>query len=308
MRNIVLLFTCLCCSTAYSQLHVDYEKNSRGEYEFYCVNSDFCNYTLEVEFTKFNNLQSLGELPYRGVVPPGKSIIFRLTKIVHKEGVGIHYRIHFAKGCINPKIDPDFTYLLPVKPGKQTQIEELQSIKKAIADEPEPKNWYKTRFKMNSGDTVYAARRGTVTAMRDTVELPDSNYAYVRKENYVEIYHSDCSFAEYDVLKAGSVLVRPGQFVEAGDPIGIAGGDKYRSGPQVNLSVHYNIDKTDAPQAGTPGRKHNHAYAPMKFWTKETQGAKLIERKVYTSEHPESIVTQEMNKREAKNWKEKHHA
>jgi len=307
MRNIVLFLASLCYSTVYSQLHVGYEKNKQEELEFYCINSDFCNYTLEVEFTKFNNLQSLGELPYRGVVPPGKSNLFRLSKIVRNEGIGINYRIHFAKGCINPRVNTDFAYLLPVKPGKQTQVHELESIKKVIADAPEPKNWYLVKFTMNSGDTVYAARRGTVTAARDTVELPDSNYAYVRKDNYVEIYHSDCSFAEYSVLRTGGVFVQPGQFVEAGEPIGIAGGDKYKSGPQVRLSVHYNIDKPDASPGGAKGRKHDHAYVPMKFWTKEAQAIKLAERHTYTSEHPETVIIQEMSKKDIKNWKEKHH-
>jgi len=76
-----------------------------------------------------------------------------------------------------------------------------------------------------------------VTETRDDAKLADSNYSYTKDENYVEISHNDFTLARYSVFRDSSVFVKPGEWAEAGQPIGIAGGEKYSGGPKVRFEV-----------------------------------------------------------------------
>ena len=75
---------------------------------------------------------------------------------------------------MHPVVNTDFTYLLPISPGKEAQSYEMSPDKlpdttkngaaKSITDKSRDSvSWYVLRLKMKSGDTIYAARKGIVT-------------------------------------------------------------------------------------------------------------------------------------------------
>lgn len=151
---------------------------------------------------------------------------------------------------------------------------------------------------MNACDTIFAARRGVVSEVRDTSTLALSDYVYASDDNYMEIFHKDCTFGRYEVFKKS--LVEPGQEIEAGDPIAIAGGEHYTTGSHVRFSVIYlnqsqNENKTE--------RIHSWAYVPLFFFTAENENGPLIYGCTYTCVKPESVITQEFTKRELKKWR-----
>jgi hypothetical protein len=204
------------------------------------------------------------------------------------------------KGCINPKINQDYTYLLPIGIGKTTEAFHIEYLK-INEKNPEPKDFFAIGFKINSGDTIFAARRGIVTSFRDNANLNLSEYAYSSEDNFIEIFHKDCSFGKYQVLKKS--LVSIGQEVEAGDPIAIAGGEKYSSGPHVRFEVYYNFEQQFQVQNKDGSSiKTYWAYVPLVFFTKEEKNIKLNFGQKYTCEHPDSIIMQEMTKRQIKKW------
>ncbi|MDR3714666.1 MAG: M23 family metallopeptidase [Puia sp.] len=285
---------------------VKYEKNSRGEYVFLCENRAYCNYIVEVSFTEFENLQSDVPLPARMTVPPGTSHLFVLRRISETLPVRLHYHHNSVRGCTNPRPDTAFTYLLPVPPGRETQVYELHYIAEEYGGESVPKGWYALELLLHSGDTVFAARSGRVTETRDQADLADSGYRYAKEENFVEISHNDCTFGRYTVFRDSGIFVQPGDWVVAGQPLGIAGGDKYAGGPQVRFSVRYNLEQ-DVLKDGMPtDKKHAWAYVPLKCWTKDKGAIHLKHLDHYTSEHPAAIITQEMTKKEANKWMEDH--
>ncbi len=290
-------------------IYVHWIKNNRGEYEFFCDNRSFSNYTVEVSFTEFVNLQTTDViLPAKIEVPPGLN---RRLFILRKSTLGLsshfQYRHRSYKGCPEPKIDTGFAYLLPVAPGKSARVSELNSLAAEYGDEAPPKDWYCLSMHVQPGDTVYAARRGRVTNTREHAALQDSGYTYSNDDNYIEIEHNDGTFGKYSVFRDDAIFVHPGDYVEAGQPIGIAGGDKYASGPQVRFSVFYHLDQDVLDKDGNSTGKTRHwAFVPLYFWTKDNGKMRLVNRSTYTSDHPGDLVTQEMNKREAKKWKEKH--
>lgn len=302
---LILLSLLFLNPSLFSQrvIEVKYEQDRQGNYNFSCTNKAYCNYILEINFTTLDNAKPDHVLPYRAVVTPGSNKLFKLSKENANNPVQFKYKISYFKGCLNPQVNTDFTYLLPITPGKEAQAYELQNIAKPIAPDPSaarglpqatpgPESWYSIRLKMKPGDTLYAARRGMVTEMDVSSNLNDSGVASAGTENYIEIVHGDCSFGHYGILRKNSSFVRPGQFVEAGEPIGLVGGDKYGRGSEVRFSVSYN-----------PGQDGSWAYVPLKFWTKKNGKGMLKHGGTYISEFPESIITREMSKAELKKWK-----
>ncbi|HEY4060657.1 MAG TPA: M23 family metallopeptidase [Puia sp.] len=284
------------------------ERNSRGEIEFTCENKAFCDYIVDVTFTEEQNLQADIPQPIHITVAPGTHRIFTLKKITLGQPTRLSWRYKSFRGVTNPRPDNNFSYLLPVAPGKETRISELYYVPGRFGGEPEPLGWYSLGLHVHSGDTVYAARSGRVVETLEHSEVEDtsSSISYTRGETFVQIYHKDNTFGNYRVFRDSSIFVHPGDWVEAGQPIGIAGGDKYSSGPQVQFSVTYNHDEEVVKDGESTDRVHHWAYVPIQFWTKG-QGAKhLTNHSTYTSEHPPAVITSEMSKKETKKWMENH--
>lgn len=288
------------------QIVVTYEINAYDQYEFSCQNRASCKYILELHFDSLVNLRATVSLPFTTTVAPGTNKIFKLIRILPMQPTNLSYKYQYRPGCINPKVDTDYTYLLPIAPGKQTRVFESPDRETQWPPQSEPKDWYALGLDVKPGDTIYAARGGVVTDFREYAHIKDSGAAYSRKDNFIEIYQKDCSFATYSRLKDGGILVREDQYVEAGQPIGLAADSSDQYPAHVFFSVHYNSEQ-DRIKGATPGAKKSvWAYAPLKFWTKGKGKIKLHEHISYISEHPAELITNEMSKKEAKEWNKAH--
>ena len=287
---------------AQSPIEVFYEKDNTGAYAFSCRNTGFCPYAITITFAELNGLRTSASLPYQADVRPGQQSLFKLQPQPNQP-TSFRYNVSFTKGCKQPKVDTAVVYLLPASPGKRVSATELAYIGKLYAGEADPKDWYSLAIKMNSGDTVFAARRGTVSAVRSDAAPMGTHLGFNRDDNMVEINHADCSFGTYTVFRPKGIFVKLGQFVEAGTPLGIVGGENYDFGPHVRFAVHYNYEAPVIKNGQPTDDKHYWAYVPVRFWLKDAQQAsRLAPQKSYLSDHPESVIEQEMSKREAKKW------
>ena len=113
--------------------------------------------------------------------------------------------------------------------------------------------------------TVFAAADGVVEGIRDsmadieyTAEIADQ----VKDRecgNGVQIKHGQGWVTQYCHLKQGSVMVKAGQSIMAGDPLGHVGMSGRAAFPHVHLSVRKNgktidpFDPNDTLTCGTPG-------------------------------------------------------
>ena len=308
MKNMSILSCFIFCNLSLlsqRMIEVSYHQDQQGSYEFFCNNKAYCSYILEVKFTSLENAKSDHLLPYIGAVNPGRTNLFKLSKENTNNLISFKYKISYTKGCINPRVNPDFTYLLPIAPGKQAQAYEMENMDKQNPGDPRPKDWYVIRLKMNPGDTIFAARRGIVTEVEDQSNLNDSGLPSAGSENYIEIVHRDCSFGHYGILKRNSALIKLGQAVEAGQPIGLVGGDRYGRGAEARFSVYYNIEQKEAQKEDGTNEKVTWAYIPLQFWTEKNGKGKLKNGATYISEHPQSLITQEAKKIEKRKLKTK---
>ena len=292
------------------RIAVTYEKDAMGQYVFTCHNNTFCNYVVELSFPNLENVRPDMPVPYKTDIPPGTRRMITLSVVT--KGVHVHFSHRFRsyKGFLShASVDTAYTYLLPVPPGRETHIHELNFLAKEFGNEfqtPASQKWYGLDFRVHSGDTVYAARRGRVTETRANAVLSDSGYTYAKGENYLEIAHSDCTFGRYEVFRDSGIFVNPGDWVEAGQPIGIAGGDKYEGGPQIRFWVFYHMEQDPPTDGSTPSPSYYHNYVPLQFWIKDKGATHLINRTAYISDHPAELITKEMNKKDAKKWLDNH--
>lgn len=274
--SFLLLLTLPCSLLAQRVVEVSYSIDRQGNYVFSCMNKAFCNYVLNVEFTTLENGRSDHALPFEGEVKPGSNKLFIITPDKGKD-LQLKYKSSYRKGCLHPYVKSDFTYLLPITPGKTAQAYHI------VLTTGTPDTGYAIRLKMKQGDTIYAARRGTVTAVDISNTENDAGASTTSNWNYVEIVQADCSFAQYGVLKKDGAFVKPGQVVEAGTPIGLVGGDQYGRGSDIRFSVTYYNDQQNT-------------VLPLSFWTKGNGKGTLRHGATYTSEFPKNLLTQEQPK------------
>ncbi|GAA4343018.1 M23 family metallopeptidase [Flaviaesturariibacter amylovorans] len=125
--------------------------------------------------------------------------------------------------------DSSPVYRLPYEEGKRYRL--VQGYN----------SWFSHRgrlgldFKMKAGTPVLAAREGVVTRAVDSFSGHGLNRKYLGRANAVVVRHADGSHLLYAHLQTRSVLVRPGDSVRAGQPIGRSGNVGYSAFPHLHL-------------------------------------------------------------------------
>jgi hypothetical protein len=269
---------------AQRMVEVRYEADTKGGYVFSCTNYAYCNYVLDLGFTTFNNLKCDLPLPFHAEVKPGYNKLFTISPVDAQSPVLFKYNSGSRKGCLHPVVNSDFTYLFPISPGSSAQVYEMSAGSSA-----DSASWYVLRLKMKPGDTIFAARKGIVNDMNDQNGANDAGQSSLGTENFIEIAQGDCSFAHYGILKKNSALVKPGQPVKAGQPIGLVGGDPYGRGSDLRFSVYYYQEDN-----GPAENIHGPHYIITQIWTKNNGKGKLKHGAVYISEFPAAVLNQEM--------------
>lgn len=109
--------------------------------------------------------------------------------------------------------------------------------KGVFAHENFPGTKYAQDFLLKAGTKIYAAREGVVILTKSRYSTWGPHPKYAGKANLVAIQHHDGTYAEYMHLSKGGVLVRKGQKVKTGDPIGFIGYSGTMDVPHLHLNV-----------------------------------------------------------------------
>lgn len=289
---LIFLFTIL-----HSQVEVKVDETKSGDYIFNATNSDYCDYSLKIEFKHISNLSRVSN-PYVCTITYGSNYLFTLKRESENEYSDYIYSYTCFKGEMNPKINLDYIYLPPISKGKFIKPHEVKLLSEFLNKKSKVKDWYCIGFSLKEGDTIFATRRGIVTDLNDNALLKKDGYMFSRNATFIEVFHNDGTFGKYGVLKDSSIMVNVGDYVEAGDPIAIVEGEKYVNGFHVNFMVYYNYeDETN---------KNCYAYIPLKIHTEEEGAINVDFKKKYTCSYPDTLIFQEMSKKEIKKWMKKH--
>ncbi len=134
---------------------------------------------------------------------------------------------------INKENIKSIVYELPYLPGKKVTI--VQGYN----------GWFSHKgenaldFWMRKGQTICASRGGTVIETRSDSKKGGPSMKYIGDGNYVIIKHNDSTYAAYWHMMYNSVMIKVGDTVSAGQPIGKVGSTGFSSGPHLHFEVYY---------------------------------------------------------------------
>jgi murein DD-endopeptidase MepM/ murein hydrolase activator NlpD len=128
--------------------------------------------------------------------------------------------------------DTSYIYWLPYEPGKKFFL--IQGWQSQYSHKGE----LSLDFKMKSGNKVYAAREGIVSAVKKDSDRGGAKDEYLGDGNHVVILHSDGSYAGYWHLQKDGDFVNVGDTVNKGQLIGLSGNTGYSAFPHLHFWVY----------------------------------------------------------------------
>lgn len=180
-----------------------------------------------------------------------------------------HYEITYRwhPGGTNARPDPKVIYQLPYPARRHWFVS--QGNFGRYSHSPGSGDEFAIDWNMPTGSDVCAARAGRVIAIKQDSELGGPDRRFDADSNYIVIRHADGTCGEYMHLDVGGALVKLGQQVEAGQPIGRSGNTGNSAGPHLHFGVFTNANgKTKTS-------------IPIRWHTRFGTTDKLIEGKLY---------------------------
>lgn len=150
------------------------------------------------------------------------------------------HSLYFSIGNSGGQPDLSYIYALPYSAGEKHYV--VQSYFGKHSHNAETQDIYAIDFEMPEGTTIYAARPGQVIAYKNDSTAGGSDRAYQDCANYVVIKHADGSYATYCHLRFNGVLVKLGQKVAKGAPLGLSGSTGWATSPHLHFAVFVPLD------------------------------------------------------------------
>lgn len=265
---------------------------------FTAFNESFAHQTIILELNGGKYRRTAIPLPLIRTLDPGNNNLLKLSEVNGTPGYGYTY----VQGCLNTK-PAEVTYLLPISPGRTTRIDTLYNLESAHFGKQQPENWRAYSMKANTGDTIFASRRGRVIDI-DVQESSTftSGVAYTSFRTHITLEHEDCTRARYELFDKNGIIAELGQWVEAGEPLGLVNdGKAYVNGTHLRFSVYYpNLTKETLKEI----RKNRNYQYTNKYVSPVFANIGVPKSgQTYQSEHPQNLIFQEMGKRQIKKWK-----
>jgi murein DD-endopeptidase MepM/ murein hydrolase activator NlpD len=229
--------------TAVARLQVESEDN-----HYNAVVSNTLAGPVEVELHAINasNITSTPSLPLHMVLKPyARVTLAQLGLVDPAQSGGFQLQLAAVPGDPNAQARP-VTYLLPVDTGSWR----IDQGWHGAFSHNDAQSGYAIDISVDEGTPVLAARDGMVMQVESDFDKAGLNREkYAERANVIRILHADGTMAVYAHLKLDGALVRPGQYVVAGQRIGYSGNTGFSSGPHLHFAVQVNrgIDLESVP-------------------------------------------------------------
>lgn len=217
---------------AQTNIRVYSEETSEGFF-VYADNSEFCPVTIDVTFQLKNMQIDTKEQATFLVKENSKKIVLTAVKVINKanpskfsftysSNMGNHLQTDYAK---------EFSYALPFEKGNSFKLHQ------AYNGNFSHQNENALDFTMPVGTAITAIREGVVVKIIENNVLVCPKKECTKYNNFIIIYHSDGTFAEYTHIKKNGAIVKVGDKVNESQTIGSSGNTGWSSGPHLHLVV-----------------------------------------------------------------------
>lgn len=294
----VLAVACVAIQAQPGPIQLSTERNSDNSISVMGENTSHATYSVMLNFsTLIGYSSSVTQGTFIKLVP-GHSQLARLTPERNAGSTSFNYSYRYLVGeAFRKKPETIIEYLLPAMPGKRLMTFPVNSVAQRLGIDT-ANDYHAVGFRYGAGDTICAARAGTVYEVIDDVKVGEKiEQTYRSNRNRISIEHRDGTLSYYSLLAPIKSLVGVGEQVYPGQPIAVfnQNADKY----SMLFSVFYLMDKnaqfSDIAPSGT---KYYNTIATV-FHTAET-GGQVLSYGLYTADFPSALVAKELTKREKK--------
>lgn len=190
--------------------------------------------TVTIDLDVAENVTTDRPLPRTVVVSPGAPIrALRVSPPRDGRRWRYHYQWNARLGNANAVHDPSVVYALPFRSGETCSV--LQGFDGTFSHQGDAR--YAVDWRMAAGTEVCAAREGKVVYTVDRFTRGAADRSLLYSANFITIRHADGTCGDYVHLQRGGVRVRVGQWVRAGDVIGLSGNTGYTTEPHLHFAV-----------------------------------------------------------------------
>lgn len=221
MRKLIfaVLFIAGLSQLCAQPIEVQADYDAFGNCIFSAFNNTDAPLFLKLDFADLENTTFPEPLPYVKQLEPGFSDLFTLQRDPDSDVPRFNYDIKMYRSNPMAKIDLNFPYLIPFKPGTKVKAMDVQNIDGFWGNKG-VKSWSATGFKANSGEAVFAARNGIVVEVARNSKEGDSNSWYHTWTNSFTLLQPDGTLICYRNVGDDSKKLKVGNKVYAGQKIG----------------------------------------------------------------------------------------
>lgn len=252
MRNITCLWFWLLPSVLVAQNFKVYtEKTPTNITIFYADNHFACTQSLKVVFTEAINICPSNSQHFLIEPHVSRKFLFSVKPCADSTW-HYDYKYWYCMGDTTlTKYDKDFAYSLPYSKGAEYKVSQGYFGTYSHQDK------YAIDFTMPEGTAVCAMRGGIVVNTKSDSNIGWGDPQYSKDGNFVLIYHSDGTLADYAHFQQNGVIVKAGDKVEKGQLIGFSGNTGFSSGAHLHVEVrlpHFDAKRTIEPRFKTGGK------------------------------------------------------
>ncbi len=209
-------------------------ESNEGTIKLFASNSAPCPVSLRVEL-ELTNMAVTDSLPAILVVPAAteRFAVATLTAVDRSQRISYKSRYQYCLGNASQTVyDKDHAYSLPFAKGGRYMV--FQGYNGTASHQ----NQNALDFTMPEGTAVLAVRDGIVVKVVENNNQSCPEQTCQLYNNYVLVYHSDGTFAEYHHLRKDGVLVDMGAKVKTGEHIANSGNTGWTTGPHLHLAIY----------------------------------------------------------------------
>jgi len=268
-RNLVFIFALCCCSSSLLAEMYKY-KDSNGKWSFSDKKPEQID-PVHVEKIKYAKAKQKFIRPSLDVKPDGKYLIYKARNPFHAViQCFLQFNDNIGVKRVSKMVDADSTKILyESKPNEKNRVYKFwcvigdpkskpltklvlppfldfkpmrisQGFKGRFSHQRQP-GLYAVDIAMPVSTKIVAVKKGVVINTKDDYAVAGvSSPFFFDKANYIDIMHDDGTYAIYAHLLLGSVKVKKGQVIEAGQVIGLSGNTGYSTGPHLHFAIMHN--------------------------------------------------------------------